>query len=78
MKSQTDEILAHLRAGNKITPSYAITHFRCYRLAARIHEIAERGYPVLSTMKSFRSKRTGRITRYAEYSLETNRKQHEI
>jgi hypothetical protein len=70
MKSQTDEILAYLKSGKSITGLSAYQRFRCMRLAARIMDIRERGFMVLTTMKKRRNKHTGRNTRYAEYTLE--------
>jgi len=69
MKSQTAEILAHLKAGRSITSSYAMHSLRVYRLAARIGDLRGAGYPILTEMVKRRSKRTGRVVRYAEYSL---------
>lgn len=44
--TQNDQILAHLRAGNQITPIEALERFGCFRLAARIGELRERGYAI--------------------------------
>lgn len=37
--TQAGRILAHLRAGNRITALEALELFQCFRLAARIHEL---------------------------------------
>lgn len=56
-------ILAHLQAGNSITPIDALRDFGCFRLAARIKEIRAAGYDVQMI-------REGDGTKYwARYSL---------
>ena len=69
MKSQNAEILVALQKGKKLTPSYAITHFRCYRLAARICDLRRLGHNIVTDTKKLRSKRTGRMVQYAVYSM---------
>ncbi len=69
MKSQNAEILAHLETGRSITASYAMKCLRVYRLAARIADLRDSGYPIATDMVKRRSKRTGRVVRYAEYSI---------
>lgn len=71
--TQSDEILAHLKAGNKITASYAMNHFRCYRLAARICDLRNDGHTILTRTVKRKSKRTGRILSFAEYSYGDNK-----
>lgn len=39
--TQAGRILAHLRAGNRLTALEALEKFQCFRLAARIHELRE-------------------------------------
>jgi len=70
MKSQNQEVLAHLRAGKSITAQQAIRYLRVYRLAARIADIRGLGYPIATEMIKRPSKRTGRIVSYARYHLE--------
>ena len=69
MNSQTGEILNYLRTGKTITASYAITRFRCYRLAARIYDLRRLGFNVESSTVRRKSKRTGRIIAFAEYFI---------
>ena len=69
MKSQAQEILAHLKSGKSITPSYAVTHFRCYRLAARICDLRRDGWDIVTDTKTHKSKRSGRMVKYAAYRL---------
>jgi len=69
MKSQTAEILSHLRTGKSITASFAMNNLRVFRLAARICDLRDSGYPIHTEMVKRRSKRSGRVVRYAQYSL---------
>ena len=46
MKSQCDAILAYMKLGNAITPLEALRICGCFRLAARIYDLRERGYEV--------------------------------
>ena len=70
--TQNMEILNHLKAGKSITPSFAVHHFRCYRLAARIYDLRRDGWDIVATKVKRRSKRTGKIVQFAEYSLLTD------
>ena len=70
--SQKQEILNHLRTIGPITPLQALHRYRVMRLAPRIKEIRNSGYLVLTNMKRRTDKRTGRVKRYAEYSLSTD------
>ena len=55
--SQTSQILKLLKAGRTITPIIALNLFGCMRLAARILEIREMGYNVLTTTIAANGKR---------------------
>ena len=46
--SQTQQILTALQAGERITPLDALDKWGCFRLSARIADIKEMGYEVLS------------------------------
>ena len=48
--SQTQQILKALKRGRKITPLDALADFNCMRLGARIFDIKEMGYNVITTM----------------------------
>jgi hypothetical protein len=50
MNSQTDAILAHLRAGNSLTQLEALSLFGCMRLPSRIDELHKRGVGVVKDM----------------------------
>lgn len=44
--SQEQSILAYLERGNTITPQEALKMFGCFRLAARIRDLKDRGYAI--------------------------------
>jgi hypothetical protein len=62
--TQANRILAHLRAGNKLTALEALERFGCFRLAARIHELRREGWAIEE-----RTVETRGGKRVAEYSL---------
>ena len=46
--SQHDLILKHLKSGKSITPIEALSLYGCFRLGARIFDIKNGGYEILS------------------------------
>ena len=44
--SQSDEILAALKQGERLTPLDALTQFNCMRLASRISDLKREGYTI--------------------------------
>lgn len=51
--SQTKQILAYMKSGNSINPLQALSMFGCFRLGARIADIAKIiGYPPPSARES--------------------------
>lgn len=46
--TQGEQILAHLKAGNTITPLDALAKFKCFRLAARIRDLRDAGYQIVT------------------------------
>ncbi len=46
--SQNDHILRALQAGRRLTAGEALTEFQCFRLASRITELRQMGYPIVS------------------------------
>jgi hypothetical protein len=62
--TQAGRILAHLRAGNRLTALDALESFGCFRLAARIHELRNQGWQIAERMVE-----TSSGKRVAEYSL---------
>jgi hypothetical protein len=62
--TQAGRILAHLRAGNRLTALDALESFGCFRLAARIHELRREGWQIEE-----RTVETRGGKRVAEYSI---------
>ncbi len=62
--SQSDQILHHLQAGHSITPMDALQLFGCFRLAARVYELARKGYPIVTEWET-----DGGAKKWARYSL---------
>lgn len=61
MKSQTEQIKAHLEAGHSITSLDALRRFGCLRLSGRIYELVnDHGLNVASEMISVNGKRIAR------------------
>lgn len=48
--SQADQILEHLKAGNRITPLDALNMFQCLRLGGRIYDLKKLGHPIEKEM----------------------------
>lgn len=68
--SQTRQILAWMKAGNRINPMEALRRFGSFRLGARIKDIEELiGYPP-SRQKIQVENRQGKIVWVNEYWLE--------
>ena len=65
--TQAGRILAHLRAGNRLTALEALDAFGCFRLAARIHELRRDGWQIEE-----RTVETRGGKRVAEYRMEAN------
>ncbi len=45
-QSQSDQILAALKSGRKLTPIDALNDFDCMRLGARIEELRKQGFDI--------------------------------
>lgn len=65
MESQELEILKHLKSGKSLTPIDAMREYKVLRLAARIRDLRDEGYPIITVMET--DKRTGK--RWARYSM---------
>ena len=63
MNTQIQQILAHLKSGHPITALEALQKYGCFRLAARVRDLKDRGYNILSRMVEQGGKR------FAEYRL---------
>jgi len=62
MQSQNQQILRYMKS-RPIDPLTAFNAFRCLRLAARIAELKEQGYKIVTEMKEQNGKR------FASYRL---------
>ena len=60
--SQKKQILRHLKEGKGISSLYALKHFGCFRLAARISEIRDDGFNIIPEWCSYEKKRFVRYT----------------
>ena len=58
--SQTHMIAAHLISGRAITPMEALSVYGCFRLAARIKDLRDDGYDILTEWETDGVKRWGR------------------
>lgn len=63
MKSQKDQILEYLKAGNSITPLESLEIFKCLRLSGRIMELRKEGYDIITETEERHGKK------YARYRL---------
>ena len=43
-------ILARLKSGKSITAAFAVSRYGCYRLAARVLDLRQRGHAIRSTL----------------------------
>ena len=66
--SQCEHILWYMRVQGGITAKTAMKKYGCYRLAARISDLRQRGYNIETVMRE-EVKPSGRRVRYAEYYL---------
>ena len=62
------EILIDLMKQGWVSPAMALAGAGCMRLAARVHDIKQLGYKVISRTVKGRS-RAGRVTTYKEYRI---------
>ena len=46
--TQAEHILAYLKTGGSLTPLDALERFGCFRLGARVWDLKERGYNIIS------------------------------
>lgn len=65
-QSQNDLIIKHITQYGSITPIDALKRFGCMRLASRINELRENGFPIVTKIVvSCTTKK-----RFAKYELE--------
>lgn len=67
-KSQCSEILAYLMGGNTLTAVEAFNKFDCMRLAARVKDLRDMGYPIYTRIGSRINRKKQEVT-FAVYSL---------
>ncbi len=65
--SQID-ILIDLMKQGWVSPAIALAVAGCMRLAARVHDIKEMGYKVISRTKREKNS-SGRVVRFKEYKI---------
>ena len=61
--NQKTQILEHLKNGKKITPIEALNMFGCFRLAAVVFDLKQKGYDIQTRIINNANKS------FAEYSL---------
>lgn len=67
--SQEGKILRWLKTGRPITPLEAMRELGCFRLGARIWNLRNKGYNIITIMKE-ETKEDGSVCRFASYSLQ--------
>ena len=68
MESQTRLILAYLQDGRSITPLDALRLFDCFRLSARIKDLRDKGFNIVTSMET-KEYEDGTKKRFARYWL---------
>lgn len=66
--TQNEQIIEYLKTGASITPLEALRMFGCFRLAGRIFELKEKGWPIISERLEVEKGR-----RVGHYTLQTDR-----
>ena len=66
--TQCAKILQHMREHGTITQAQAVDEIRCYRLAARIADLEQRGHKIRHELVCDKNS-DGKPIRYARYSL---------
>ncbi len=67
MKSQNQQILEYLQAGNSISPMEALHLFNCWALSSRISDLRKEGHDITSVMETGEN---GKV--YARYAMGKN------
>lgn len=70
--TQKKVILQHLKKFGSIEPLTALREYGCYRLGARINDLRNDGYNIITEMISSVSRITGRPVHFANYKLVGN------
>jgi hypothetical protein len=61
-QAQSSKILAHLQTGAGITALEALRLYGCLRLGARIYDLKQLGYKIITTMIKVGKKRVAQYT----------------
>lgn len=71
MTSQAEQIAMFLQSGHELTPIQALELFGCFRLAARIKDLRQRGLPIETLEREANGKRFAayRLRRPVQHSL---------
>ena len=77
VKTQTSDILQHLKDGRKLTQKEAINEYGAYRLAAIIHSLRNQGHDIESNRLDVPTRYKNkdgktRMANISEYKLEHN------
>jgi len=65
--SQESQILSHMKRYGSITPLTALDRYGCFRLAARVTDLKDRGHKISTELVKQRGKR------FARYTLENKK-----
>lgn len=68
MMTQCEKVLEYMMDFGSITPLDAMRDIGCMRLASRIADLREQGYPIGRRMKTSKN-RYGKTVSFAEYYL---------
>ena len=69
--SQTHTVLAYIRRHGSITAAEAVEGFRCYRLAARVKDLRNMGYDIVTHEEDHEGGRHARyVLRVSDMDLE--------
>jgi len=76
-KTQTSDILQHLKDGRKLTQKESINEYGAYRLSAIIHSLRRQGHSIESIPLKVPTRYTAkdgkpRMANIVEYKLDTN------
>lgn len=69
--TQTQMILRYMQENGAITAWEAVKEIGCFRLAARVKDLKNAGYPITKAMETTRN-RYGKKVSFARYSLSEN------
>lgn len=70
--TQCDRIIQYMEANGGITAWEAMREFGCMRLAARIADLKDRGYKIVTTTEKSRN-RFGEPVCFAKYTLQEDK-----